>query len=165
LAIDKELVANADVTAGHEGAVPATHIGLDSEENNLLLNYDPFRARGGNLQAAKAQMAASSYDRDRDGICDTIACTRIRLVARADKPGEIAAARLVSRDLRAIGLEVRVTPQDPGTYFDSFNRPEAHVEFRMGEWIKDLTDGATYFPQLFGSPALGVGDSYPSVLL
>jgi peptide/nickel transport system substrate-binding protein len=165
LAIDREAVANADVKGGAEGAVPATHIGLDSEEDNLLLNYDPFHSRGGNPQAAKAQMAASSYDHDRDGVCDASACRGIPLIVRADRAGEIAAARLVSRELRVIGLEVRVAPQDSGTFFDSFGRPEAHVAFRLGEWIKDLTDGATYFPQLFAGPAVGVGHSYPSVLL
>jgi len=164
LAIDRRAVVGAYAHDG-VGAVPATHIGLDSEENNLLLNYDPLRSVDGNLQAARQEMAASAFDRNRDGTCDAAVCTGIQLLVRDSQPGDGGAARLVSDDLRAIGIGVRVAPQDRDTFNASYGHPEAHIAMRLDAWVKDLTDGATYFPPLFASPATGVTMGYAPPLV
>src|SRR5207249_1163497 len=84
------------------GAVPSTHIGLDSEENNLLLNFDPFRASSGDLQAAKEEMARSKFDRDHDGKCDAAVCRGLRLLVNERDDGRVGAARAMTAQLDAI---------------------------------------------------------------
>jgi peptide/nickel transport system substrate-binding protein len=55
---------------GRTGQV-ATHMGPDSEENGLLIGYDPYATPGsrGSLTDARAEMRRSRYDRDGDGVC------------------------------------------------------------------------------------------------
>jgi peptide/nickel transport system substrate-binding protein len=163
-AIARSSVVPAYQKAGAK-AIPSTHIGLDSEENNLLLNFDPFRASSGDLQAARKEMALSKYDADQDGRCDAPACQRLRLLVDDRDDGRVEAARDVAAQLAVIGMPVRVDVQDQDTFFSTFGKPEAHVALRFGNWIKDLVSGATYFPFLFGSPATGLTDIYGESLL
>jgi ABC-type transport system substrate-binding protein len=163
-AVARSSILPAYRQAGTE-AIPSTHIGLDSEENNLLLNFDPFRASSGDLQAARDEMAQSRYDADQDGKCDAAVCHRLTLLVNEQDDGRGAAANDVASKLRAIGIAVRVEVQDPETFYSTFGKPEAHVALRFGNWIKDLVSGATYFPFLFGSPATGLTDIYGDSLL
>jgi peptide/nickel transport system substrate-binding protein len=144
---------------------PSTHIGLDSEENNLLLNFDPFRASPGDLSAAGQEMALSKYDSDHDGKCDAPVCRGLRLIVNDMDDGGAEAAGVVADQLRAIGLEVRVVVQDRDTFYSTYLTPQAHTALRYDTWVKDLVSGATYFPFLFGSPRLGLGDTYGESLL
>lgn len=162
-AIDRRAAVARYEREGVDG-VPATHIGLDSEEDNLLLNYDPSRSTTGSPDAARQAMSASRYDRNHDGACDEPACAGIRLYIDGDRSGDVAAAHLIARDLAPIGLHVEVEPKDAQTFFSSYG-PRSHIAMRIDEWAKDMTDGSTYFPQLFASPAVGVSDEFTSVLL
>jgi peptide/nickel transport system substrate-binding protein len=146
-------------------ATPATHIGLDSEEDNLLLNFDPYRGVTGDLTAAKEEMAASRYDANGDGVCDASACHGVRLLVNDSHPGEAGVARLIARQLAAIGVDIRVVVQDSGTFNSTFGQPRAHIPLRIADWIKDLTSGSTYFPPLFASPATGLSQGIGGSLL
>jgi peptide/nickel transport system substrate-binding protein len=139
-------------------AAPITHVGLDSEENNLLLNFDPFGASTGNLAAAKEEMAQSRYDSDHDGTCDASVCRGIQVVVRKDFGGVAGAARQMAKQVAPLGVQLDVHAQDGDTFNSTYRDPEAHVAMRVDEWIKDLVSGGTYFPFLFGGPEVGAGD-------
>jgi hypothetical protein len=154
-AIGRADVAGAFRQAGR-AAVVSTHIGLDSQEDNLLATFDPFHAATGDLAAAKSEMAQSPYDHDHDGVCDDPACSGIELVGTTFHPGEVEAAHLVAADLEPIGLGVRVKALDPDHYFGLYDGIRAkRLPMIMGNWIKDLTSGSTFFPQLFSSTSGG----------
>ena len=58
-------------------AVPTTgeiagHIMVNSLENNILRDYDPYATpnTAGDIEKAKAEMAQSKYDTNQDGVCD-----------------------------------------------------------------------------------------------
>jgi peptide/nickel transport system substrate-binding protein len=138
------------------GATVATHLGLDSEENNLLLNFDPYDAATGNLKMARREMAKSRYDRDGDGECDVSACRGLDIMARVDQPAQVEAARAVAKQLRDIGIELHVDVPRINEFLSSYGRPQERIPIRLDQWIKDLPSGATYFPALFGTPATGI---------
>jgi peptide/nickel transport system substrate-binding protein len=142
----------------------ATHVGLDSEEDNLLLNFDPYNAAEGDLAEARKEMALSAYDSNEDGRCDGKHCD-IEIIVRRDMPEHIKAARIVARQLRAIGLQLKVEVPGLNTFFSSYSNPEAHTEIRMDQWIKDLSTGATYFPPLFGTNRTGLSQVSNDALL
>jgi ABC-type transport system substrate-binding protein len=162
-------VARSDIVAIFKragiAAVPETHIGLDTEEDDLLLNFDPYKAATGDLAAAKQEMAQSGYDRNHDGVCDAPACHAIPLIVRDDHPERIRACRVIARQLEAVGIQLMVEVQDPETFNSTYAQPKAHVAMRFDGWAKDLTSGSTYFGPLFGSPATGVTSGYGNPLL
>ena len=146
-------------------AVPATHVGLDSQEDNLLVNFDPYHAAAGDLQAARREMAASRYDTNHDGQCDASACQGLLAWVHKGEAENEKAALIMGRSLHRIGidLDAQVVGDDQfnSTYADY---PHAHLPIRFDGWFKDLTSGATYFPFLFGSPQTGLTESYNSLL-
>src|SRR5205085_11593660 len=73
LAIPRDQLLPALARAGFDG-VSDRHIGLDSEENNLLLNFDPYSVAKGDLAASRREMRRSRYDTNHDGRCDAPAC-------------------------------------------------------------------------------------------
>jgi len=87
----------------------ATHVGVDSVEDDLLQNYDPYAtpAHRGDLQAARREMARSRYDRNRDGICDAPACKNVLTLTDRDSALPAMAA-LVRKDLKRIGIDLRI---------------------------------------------------------
>jgi peptide/nickel transport system substrate-binding protein len=141
-------------------AVVATHIGLDSEENNLLLNFDPYHAATGDVDLARREMAKSRYDRNKDGRCDARVCRRLLFIAREDQPAQPKAAMNVAKQLATIGIDVRVEVPPVGKFISTYGSPEGRIPVRLDQWIKDLPSGATYFPNLFGSPRTGVTQGY-----
>ena len=153
-AIDRPEIAQVFSSGGVPNRV-ATHVGLNSQENNLLLGFDPFGAQSGaDLDAARAEMAQSTYDRDRDGRCDD--CETIQLVVPDYDPPRVDAAPLIAESLGAIGLRVRPKVLDADRFGRLYGNPEAHVAMRLDSWFKDGSTGSTWFPPLFGSSKLGV---------
>ncbi|MEA2508663.1 MAG: peptide/nickel transport system substrate-binding protein [Actinomycetota bacterium] len=137
-------------------AVAQTHVGLDDEESNLLLNFDPFHASSGDLKAAKREMAQSRYDTNHDGRCDAPQCRNILLWADTSRPGAVPTARKVARDLKRIGMGVRVYTPNAQKFGSSYGDPSVHVQIRMDAWLKDTPSPTTYFAPLFGGTSLQV---------
>jgi peptide/nickel transport system substrate-binding protein len=137
-------------------AVPQTHVGLDDEENNLLLNFDPYHATTDDLKAARREMARSRYDSNHDGRCDRPACRTILLWADRSRPQSVPAARQVARDLKRIGLGVRVYVPNSQKFGAAYGDPSVHVQIRMDAWLKDTPSPTTYFAPLFGGTSLQV---------
>lgn len=162
-AIDRPAINELFTRVGDFDGHVLTHVGLDSQENNLLLNSDPFGARdGADLAAARDAMAASAYDLDDDGRCDVPVCSGIELLAPANDqfgrngPARARAAELIARHLRAIGLDVRPKILDDNAFGELYGHPEEHVAMRIDAWFKDATTGATWFPPLFGGSKINV---------
>jgi ABC-type transport system substrate-binding protein len=129
----------------HISAVPATHMGFNDQENNLLLNYDPYRASTGDLKAAWREMAKSRYDSNHDGRCDGPVCHFPFL----DTPGfhDQALDKGLARDLKRIGLDVHVhiTTRD-------LNDPKVHDPMVVYGWSKNSVGASTFFNLAFGGP-------------
>jgi peptide/nickel transport system substrate-binding protein len=142
----------------------ATHVGLDSEEENLLLNFDPYDAPEGNLSKAMEEMALSKYDSDHDGKCDGEHC-ELSILVREDQPEQIETAKVVGRQLKAIGLDIKVDVPSLDDFYATYGNPDMHTEIRLDQWVKDLSSGATYFPPLFASPRTGLVQQNNDVLL
>ena len=154
-AVDRPAISQAFSSAGSVPNRVTTHVGLNSEENNLLLGYDPFdAATGPNLRAARAEMAKSAYDRDGDGRCDD--CPPIRLVVPDYDPARVEAADLIAADLEEIGLRVRPDVLHADSFYRLYTNPQAHVAMRLDSWYKDGSTAATWFPLLFGGTDLGL---------
>ena len=162
-AIDRPAIGRLFADVGAFNGRVLTHVGLDSQENNLLLNFDPFGAREGpDLAAAREAMAASAYDTDGDGSCDAPACSGIELLAPANDqfglngPARARAASVIADQLRAIGLDIkpRIVPDE--RFASLYGRPEDHIAMRLDAWFKDASSGATWFPPLFGGSSLDV---------
>ena len=163
LAIDRPAIGRLFADVGAFNGRVLTHVGLDSQENNLLLNFDPFGAREGpDLEAARVEMAASAYDTDGDGSCDAPACSGLELLAPAtdqfgaNGPARARAAEEIADQLRAIGLDIRPRILPDERFASFYGRPEEHVAMRMDAWFKDASSGSTWFPPLFGGSSLAV---------
>jgi peptide/nickel transport system substrate-binding protein len=156
LAIDKQALLRTART-GLGGRI-AGHIAPDALLNNLLLDYDPYATPGsrGDLEAARAEMAKSRYDRDRDGVCDGRACSRLLAPVRTDDPAQSKLGEVVADNLRPIGIDLDVKAFDPKTYFEEVLQPESRVPIipALG-WGVDTVNAASVFPRLFYGPLVG----------
>jgi peptide/nickel transport system substrate-binding protein len=162
-AIDRAAIGRLFANVGSFNGRVLTHVGLDSQENNLLLNFDPFGAREGpDLDAARAEMAASAYDADRDGSCDAAVCSGIELVAPANDqfglngPARARAASVIADQLRTIGLDIRPRIVPDERFASFYGKPQEHIAMRLDAWFKDASSGTTWFPPLFGGSSLEV---------
>jgi peptide/nickel transport system substrate-binding protein len=145
-------------------AEPMLHIGIDSIEDNLLIGYDPFGVgTSGDVASARREMEKSRYDADADGRCDAAVCRSIPLLVNSFNTANVSAARAMAAQLEQIGLGVAVHPREEIPFGDL----GARMVLRMGSWIKDFPDAATFFPSLFkgDSPSsdMAIGAS-PSTL-
>jgi peptide/nickel transport system substrate-binding protein len=138
----------------------ATHVGVDSVEDGLLQNYDPYGtpANEGDLRAARREMAKSRYDRNHDGICDAPACKNLLAVTWMDT-AQPAMAALVRKDLKRIGIDLRIKVKRE-VYFDSGREapPRAKIALLIGaQTWPDYPNGSTFFVPNFYGPELSLG--------
>jgi ABC-type transport system substrate-binding protein len=149
----------------------ATHIGVDSVEDDLLQNYDPYAtpAHAGDLRAARRELSRSRYDRNHDGICDATACKRgLILTWRAG--AQPAMAALVRKNLKRIGIDLRIRVK-PDVYFDLGHDvpPRDKVALLVGaSFTPDYPNGSTLFVTNFYGPELSlgkVGNAVPNLSL
>jgi peptide/nickel transport system substrate-binding protein len=133
------------------------HISLNSLENDLLLNYDPYASPGhrGDVSAAKAEMAQSSYDHNGDGICDDPVCRRVLGVALQFGPDDHTAT-IVKRNFGEIGIHLIVRAEDPPKVFADAQDPRRKVPLAVGvAWGRDFLNASNYFTPLFASSQIG----------
>lgn len=117
LVIDRAALAEARV-----GAVIGTtmrvarHAILDSLQDNLLLDYDPYPSVDdhGDLEAARKAMASSRYDVDKDGRCDAGACRPVPYIVHpATSEAEVA---IIRADLADLGIDIAPRTDDANPY-------------------------------------------------
>jgi peptide/nickel transport system substrate-binding protein len=154
LVMDKRAVQQ--LNGGHIEADPAGHLAFDSLEDNILLNYDPYRTPedAGDVEAAGAEMRQSRYDRDHDGRCDDAVCDPIE-VSVPDFEYSHDLFNIVRSSLAKIGLMLLGRTLSPDEYFpkidDSHRAPELHLSlvFDRGGF-KDFPTGSNFFGRSFG---------------
>jgi peptide/nickel transport system substrate-binding protein len=137
---------------------PAHHLVPDAMEDNLLSDYRPYDTPGnaGDLQAAKAEMAQSRYDTDRDGVCDASECDEVLVLARAAPFPPIAEA--VRDDLAQIGIGLELDARGNEEFFNVFFDPANHYGmFAPLAWAKDSLSPAGFFVGQFYGPAALAG--------
>jgi peptide/nickel transport system substrate-binding protein len=130
-----------------------THIMVNSLENNILADYDPYQTpnASGDPEKAKEEMAQSAYDTDGDGVCDAPECSDILTVTDREDPYTDQMA-LLKQFLEPIGLTLDDKQLERGTMYNQCNDANSHVALCAGPgWGKDYADPYTFFAELFDS--------------
>jgi peptide/nickel transport system substrate-binding protein len=157
LALDK--AGMRTLRGGESVGEIAGHIMVNSLENNILQDYDPYATpnSGGDINAAKEEMKQSKYDTNGDGVCDASVCKNILAVTDEADPYPDQAA-LIAQDMQPLGLTFDTKSFERTTMYAKCNDPSAKVAICLGPaWGKDFPDGYTFADPLFGSDAI-----YPS---
>jgi len=139
------------------------HVALNSLENDLLLNYDPYATPGhaGDVEAARKEMALSRYDRDGDGMCDGPVCSNLLALGFDDSvvATNPPLSRQIQTDLRAIGIGLQLQLMPPGELFARALDPTNHVALILTAlWGKDYLNASSYFVPLFAAGGIGTGN-------
>jgi peptide/nickel transport system substrate-binding protein len=135
----------------------ANHIIVDSLENNLLKDYDPYPSPNGkgSLSDAQNAMKKSKYDSNGDGKCDASVCNKV-LTVIDQAPPYPAQTKSISQDLAQIGINLDIKQFERTTMYSKCNDPTAHVAFCPSvAWGKDYADAFTFGPPLFSSDSIG----------
>jgi ABC-type transport system substrate-binding protein len=155
-AIDKE--ALRDLRGGEIAGEITGHVALNSLENNLLVDYDPYHTDGhrGDVGKAKEEMRQSRYDPDQDGRCDVPVCRDIytpTFPPIATIPWN-EMARSIRNDLAAIGIELDL--QEREDVFAEILDPTSKVAISIGPaWGKDYVNASNFFIPLFAQASIG----------
>ena len=138
----------------------AGHIMVNSLENNLLKDYDPYATpnSAGDISKAMAEMALSKYDSNHDGVCDAAVCQNILALTDNADPYPKQAA-LITPTMAKLGLMLDVKSVDRVAFmYAKCNDLHAHAAVCLGPaWGKDYPAGYTFAGPLFGSTALYPG--------
>ncbi|MDP9331247.1 MAG: ABC transporter substrate-binding protein [Actinomycetota bacterium] len=141
----------------------ATHIGLNSEESDLLQNYAPFGSGGGDVGAAQDEMAQSRYDRNGDGVCDASACSGLTLLVPDHDPARVAMASSIKTDLAPIGVDVAVTRANDSRWYAWLSDPAPEkTPLTLLAYYKNYHSASDWFTSIFSS---GIVDSVDPTLL
>jgi peptide/nickel transport system substrate-binding protein len=143
------------IGGGRGTAEPATHALPDATQANLLLDYDPYSSPegSGDVEAARREMALSTYDEDGDGRCDHESCR--------DVPGDALSlsslrtvrlqARSVAEDLESIGITVALRELPPDELFSMIADPTTQIGLVINiSWGKDFPGGSGFAPLFTG---------------
>ncbi|MGH2629691.1 MAG: ABC transporter substrate-binding protein [Actinomycetota bacterium] len=135
----------------------AGHIMVDSLQNNLLVDFDPYATDNGSgdLEAAKAEMAQSKYDSDGDGVCDDPVCQDLLTFsdAAAPYPKQLA---LTQQTLEPLGITLDPKALERTTMYAKCEDPNTGWQLCTStSWGKDYADGFTFGPPLFSQSAIG----------
>jgi peptide/nickel transport system substrate-binding protein len=148
LVLDRTAFARIENTIGSFAPVTATEHDLpDSVERDLLADYDPHPL-GGDVGAARAEMARSRYDHNHDGRCDAPACTRI--IAYGAFPNEPRSPdALIRREFARVGVMLAVRHLSPRDAGRAAGRPQARPALNLiTGWLVDFPDGGGFAPVL-----------------
>jgi peptide/nickel transport system substrate-binding protein len=144
------------VRGGESTGSIAGHIITNGLENDILVDYDPYATpnSAGDVEAAKAAMAASVYDSDGDGICDDPVCDGVLAITDEADPYPDQAP-IISENLEAIGITLDIKAFERSTMYAKCTDPATHMGICLAPgWGKDFPDAYTFGPPLFGSAAI-----------
>jgi peptide/nickel transport system substrate-binding protein len=134
----------------------AGHIFVNSLQNDILKDYDPYPTPNGagDLEKAQAEMAQSKYDTDKDGVCDDPSCEGILTITDREDPYPKQAA-LLQQFLEPLGITLDVKELERGVMYNKCDDANAQTTFCAGPaWGKDYADGYTFGGPLFDSSGL-----------
>ena len=137
----------------------AGHIWVNSLENNLLQDYNPYATTndGGDIQKAMAEIKLSKYDTNHDGVCDASVCKNMLAITDNADPYPKQAA-LIEPTLEKLGMSMDVKELERTTMYAKCNDLSTHAALCLGPaWGKDYAAGYTFGGPLFDSSSL-----YPS---
>ena len=132
------------------------HIGLDSSEQNLLVNYNPYQtpSDAGSIDLARAEMKLSRYDSNHDGLCDSPSCRGVAAYYFSRTETFVKMAPIVRRDAAKIGIKVDL--HGSPTFFDDMARPQSKIPLGLFPgWGKDYLNASSFFEPLFSSSRIG----------
>jgi len=156
LALDRTAVRDGWDRVNGSPKILTWHVVPGSLEGfRLAEGWRPSWAAGvgdrGDIARARDAMAASRYDVDGDGRCDVAACRVTKLVGPwEDTEG---ARPIVTRAMRAIGIDVELVRVGGGAYWATLVEPSRADPFvwPIG-WIADYPSPSNFFvPLLSGS--------------
>jgi peptide/nickel transport system substrate-binding protein len=156
-AIDKE--GMRQLRGGPSTGEIAGHIWVNSLENNLLVDYDPYASPdgGGDMAKAQEEMAQSAYDSDGDGVCDDPVCEGVLAITDREDPYPKQAA-LIGPIFEELGITMDVKELERTTMYNKCNDAETHHAICLAPaWGKDYADGVT-----FGEPLFTSAGAWPS---
>jgi hypothetical protein len=98
-------------------------------------------------------MRRSPYDRDGDGSCDDVVCSHVAMIVGKDQADETE-ARLVSRDLRPLGIDLDRRSLGFGPFVRTVTDPSNRIALAIAlGWVADYPNGSTFFEPLLSRPA------------
>ncbi len=138
----------------------AGHFIVNSLTGDINASYDPYASPNGqgDVTKAKAEMALSKYDSNKDGVCDAPECDGVLTITDSSDPYPAQNAILVD-SAKQIGINLDVRSGDRYTFmYDKCLDPNSHAAFcpSVG-WFKDYPDALTFGPPTLGSAAIGPG--------
>ena len=134
----------------------AGHIIVNSLENGLLNDYDPYATPNGDgdIQKAKDEMAQSKYDSNGDGVCDDPVCDNVLAFTDSADPYPKQAA-LLAPIFKELGITMDVKSLERTTMYNDCNDANTHMALCLGPaWGKDYGDAITYGLPLFDSSSV-----------
>ena len=158
-AVDKQRLVEA--FGGPLQQQVASHIALDSLEDNLLVTYDPYATPGsrGSIELAKKAMSASRYDANHDGVCDAPVCNNVTALV-VDNPRASKAGRAIADSLASIGIHLHLVSADNGDYYNNLSAPEKHAAMLLtSNWGKDFLNASNFITPLLSSSQIGQGSN------
>ena len=153
-ALDKQ--GFRQVRGGETTAQIAGHIWVNSLQNNLLADYDPYASpnSAGDPQKALDEMKQSKYDKNGDGTCDDPACQNILTITDREDPYPAQAA-ILKDNLAPLGITLDVKELERTTMYNKCNDANSKTALCAGPaWGKDYADGFTFGGPLFDSSSL-----------
>lgn len=123
------------------------------EVMSTTAGYDPYATpeAAGDVDAAKAAMAASKYDSDGDGVCDADVCQDVLLINRDYEPWTKYTPILVE-NFAAIGIELVPSEIDYSQAYDVIGQAEKQIPIAVNAgWGKDYPSPSTFYGPLFAS--------------
>jgi ABC-type transport system substrate-binding protein len=142
-AIDK--AALVPVFRAMTSSTPATHLGTDGVEGNLLANYAPYGTGMGDLEAAHGEIAQSRYDRDGDGVCDAEACRAVHVLLFQDDPIRLELAKLIRTALAPLGIDLALDRLSDDAWFQAASEPAPGQAILFANFTKGPPSASTYF--------------------
>ncbi len=134
----------------------AGHIMVNSLQDNLLVDYDPYPTpnAAGDIAQAMEEMKQSKYDTNQDGVCDAPECSDILAMTDNQDPYPKQAA-LITPIMEQIGLTFDVKELERTTMYNKCVDMNALAGICLGPaWGKDYPAGFTFASPLFGDESL-----------
>jgi ABC-type transport system substrate-binding protein len=158
LVIDKAALIR--IGGGTATGSPVSHLVPDDLLERALVNFDPYRSPQyrGDIEAAQAEMARSTYDGDGDGLCDDVSCDHV-IALTANDPVSAERALSIAADLAEIGIELDVRELAFGALIAKMTAPAEMVPVVVGAgWSPDYPNASTFLQPLFHSDS--ISDSF-----
>jgi peptide/nickel transport system substrate-binding protein len=144
LVMDLEGILRAWGGAGGSGSTPRHTL---PESLLSIPDYFPFQQPpfAGDVEAAKAEMAQSKYDTNKDGTCDAAPCKEVINVNRNFAPWSTMSP-IIEQSAAQIGITIETRELSRSAVNDASSTTSRKIPFSSGNgWGKDFADPVTFF--------------------